>query len=80
MPVFDAELARIDLEIERIRLALASLHIAADGDSLRVGPRDSLRVAHLKERLIRLQRERRRALFACGGSAAGAASGRGAIH
>ena len=59
----DAELARIDLEIRRIHRALADLHVVVDDIPLRVGPRDSLRVARLKERLLGLQRDRARTLL-----------------
>jgi hypothetical protein len=62
MPTLDAELARIDLEIRRLHGALAELHVIVDDTPPRVGPRDSLRVARLKERLLGLQRDRARTL------------------
>jgi hypothetical protein len=58
------ELLRIDLEIRRTRLALEDLDVDVGDAPARVGDRDSLRVARLKERLTVLRRDRARALAA----------------
>ncbi len=66
MPSQHDELSRIDLEIRRTHLDLAKLNVVVVDSTPRVGPRDSLRVARLKERLLVLQKERSRMLAATG--------------
>lgn len=81
MPINDAELARIDLEIGRTRRSLARLGVVvSDAAAPRVGSRDSLRVAHLKERLILLLRERSRSAILSGDRGRSRRQARDSIH
>jgi hypothetical protein len=81
MPTLDAELLRIDLEIRRVHHALADLHVVVGDTPPLVGPRDSLRVARLKERLLGLQRDRARAVGTIGrGDDGSSAQPRGNLH
>jgi hypothetical protein len=75
----EARLAHIELEIERLRSELGRLHVAVGDEVPQVGPRDSLRVARLKEGLARLVLERSR-LRDRAGNQVGTAAPRDRLH